>query len=179
MTTELLKSIQDWLGPIKQQIETTRKNMAQQALSASNRGGLSAEQIKNLAGLKTNSAASATAALDPEAMRQDMQLRGIFTRIKYANISRAQRDSLSSMVRSLAAENRLDDTNRTQIYKMVALIEMTGTTAREDKSSLGIGLGSRERTVQDEMSWVYDQRAEKQAQQERLAALKSTFSTSA
>jgi len=175
MTTELLKSIQDWLGPIKQQIEANRKNMVQQALSASNRGGLTSAQIKTLTGLQTDSAAS----FDPEQMRQDLQLRSLFTRIKYANISRAQRDSLSSMVRSLAAENRLDDKTRTQIYKMVVLVETMGSTAREEKYSTGLGSIGKERSVQDEMNWVYDQRAEKKAQDERIQALQSTFSVNA
>jgi hypothetical protein len=171
MNVELLKSIQDWLGPIRKQMEATQKTMYQQMLATGSRGGLSGAQIQSLTGSQTSGA-----ALDPDQMRQDLQLKNLFTRIKYANISRGQRDALSSMVRSLAADNRLDDKNMAQIYKMVALIETTGSSKRDGNS---IGLGNSERTVQDEMKSVYDQRATKAAQADHLQALQSSFSVKA
>ena len=174
MRTELLKSIQDWLGPIRKQMEANQKTMYQQMLSTGNRGGLSGAQLQSLTGPQTSAA-----AIDPNQMRQDLQLRSLFTRIKYANIPRGQRDALSSMVRSLAADNRLDDKNTTQIYKMVALIETMGAAKRDDNAFNTIGQGNRERSVQDEMTWVYDQRATKTAQDDRLQSLQSSFSVKA
>lgn len=177
MNTELLKSIQDRIAPIRQQLEANQKAMVQQVLDASNRGGLTGAQLQSLTGLTSTSTATAGAsALDPDQMRQDMQLRTLFSRIKYANVSRAQRDSLSNMVRYLAADDRLDDKSTTSIYKMVALEEAMGGTKRETAT---FGFGNSERSVDDEMKYTHDQKAAKIAQYDSIQELQSTFSISA
>lgn len=126
MKAEILNSIQEWLKPIRQQMEANNKAVLTQAMSGGSGTGLMSKLLKTSANIES---------YDPYAMQRDLQLRSLFTRIKYANISRGQRDSLSSMVRNLAAEDRLGTKTIGKIYQMVGLIESFGSTGRERKAS--------------------------------------------
>ena len=117
--------------------------------------------------------ASGASSLNPADLEKDFQLRGVFTRIKNANITRGQRDSLSGLVRQLAAADRLDSRAALKVFQMVSIME---TTSRREPRGSGL-FGSKERTVDDEIGLVRKRRADTAAQKTRFENLKSTFST--
>lgn len=164
MKTELLAQIQDWLKPYKAQMEARQKALLTQTLN----GGANTSLMQTLLG-----GASSAASLNPADLEKDFQLRGIFTRIKNASITRGQRDSLSGFVRQMASDDRLDSRAALKIFQMVSIME---TTSRREPRGSGL-FGSKERTVDDEMAWVRKTRAETTARKNRLDNLKSTFST--
>ncbi len=167
MKTEILNTIQQWLKPIQEQMESNRKAMLASSLTGSASGG-----IGGLGASLLQKLYSGDAAVDPAQLQQDLQTRGLLTRIKYANIPRSQRDSLSSTVRMLAAENRLGEKSMRKLYEMVALMESMG--AGREKKTLA-QTGTRERTVDQEMDWIFEQRAGKKARDARISSLQSSF----
>jgi hypothetical protein len=171
MKTELLNSIQEWLKPIREQMDANQKAMLTSMIPGTTTntvGGLGNIMLQKLAAPN-----NAGAALDPAQMQQDLQTRGLLTRIKYANISRGQRDSLSSTVRMLSVDGRLGEKSMRKLYEMITLMESIGG-GREKKT--GFSTGAKERTVDDEMDWIYEKRASDKAQEKRLGALQSAFS---
>ena len=168
--TEILNQIQDWLKPIRAQMEANQQAMMKNMMSGGG-SNITNTLLQKLNGTSTTTTTSTT--IDPYEMQQDLQIRGLFQRIKMANISRGQRDSLCSMTRSLAADDRLGAKSISKIFQMVSLMEVAG--GNRDDSGFSI-FGNKERTVQEEMDWIYKRRAQKDEQEEKLNDLQSSFS---
>lgn len=164
MKTEILNQIQEWLKPYKAQMEARQKALLTQTLKG---GGSSASLMQTLLG-----GTSGTASINPADLEKDFQLRGVFMRIKSANLSRGQRDSLSGLVRQLAADDRLDTRTTLKVFQMVSVMEIT---SRREPRGTSL-LGSAERTVDEEISWVKNRQTEAAAQRSRLDSLQSKFS---
>lgn len=165
MKTEVLNHIREWLGPIRQQMEANRRALLTQTMGGKTGGGPMSRLLQSTQNIKT---------FDPGAMHRDLQIRGLFMRIKYANIARGQRDSLSTVVRNLAADDRLGSKTIGKIYQMVSLVEAFGGTGREKNSLFAIG--NSEKTVDEEMDAVCSLRDLQKAQEDRINDLRSGFS---
>lgn len=99
-------------------------------------------------------------------------LRMLLTRIKHSRLSRTQRDALCGMVRSLAADERLDAKAAKGILEVVNMLEMTAKAGRKKEP----GLFPFEKTVGDEMGEIGKSRSTRRAMKENLAKLESSFS---
>ena len=108
--------------------------------------------------------------LEPDPL--DGAMRGLFTRIKYSRLSRGQRDSMCSMVKSLAVDGRLGQKHIKSILQLIGLME---STRRLEKYREADGFPP-EKTVDDEMDEVYSLRDFRQEQKDRAEKLQSSLS---
>jgi hypothetical protein len=112
--------------------------------------------------------------LNPDQIYKDNMTRAALSRIKYARISRAQRDYLSSTVRAAAVEERIDHKFVKSVMDIVFLMEM-GNAQGQKKENRLLG-GSREKSVDDEMKQIGKDVSARKAQKEQLENLKTKFS---
>ncbi|HOO56765.1 MAG TPA: hypothetical protein PLN69_08065 [bacterium] len=117
-----------------------------------------------------------TAKLDlagaAELDNEESILRTVFSRIKYSRLTRGQRDSLCSMVKSMAADDRMDYEQVRGILDLIFLMEMAARN-REQAESKNFPL---EKSVDQEIDSVFEQRAERQEQREKVESLRDTLS---
>jgi hypothetical protein len=103
------------------------------------------------------------------ADQNDAPARFLLTRIKYAKMSRTQRDSLSSMVKDLAINGRLDSSSVKNITNHVFILEMTSSY---DRAKDGFD-PSNEKSVPDEMKDIRSGREQLRVQKDNLDSLSS------
>ena len=111
---------------------------------------------------------------DPAGVKRDLQTQGLLTRIRYArNLSRRDRDSLASMVKQLAVNERLDHKTIKSIMELIMVMEFSNFGKTRERSLAG----RRENTVQQDMEDVRTTHNQRDAQKERLETLRNRFST--
>ncbi|HPN94507.1 MAG TPA: hypothetical protein PLS19_08085, partial [bacterium] len=96
----------------------------------------------------TKSMEKLKADFDPAEKEREGSLKAILTRIKNARISRDLRDHYSKLVRTMAADDRLDDKLIKSILEIIFLLEMTSS---ENEKNEECTVGNAEKTVNDEM----------------------------
>ncbi len=113
------------------------------------------------------------ADFDPAEKEREGSLKAILTRIKNARISRDLRDHYSKLVRTMAADDRLDEKLIKSILEIIFLLEMTSSENEEDEEYT---VGNAEKTVNDEMKQLRSDRAEIKTRKESLQKLRDSFS---
>lgn len=171
MKTEILNIVGEWLKPIRAQMEQNNKAMLQNMANfstspASRQDILSAIQSR----------LPKVEQIDMGKIRKDAQLTSIFSRIKYSRLSREQRDSLSSTVRNLAADDRLSTDAVKKIFQVVYVMEMTATTEKENKWMKIGGLSGNEKSVAEEIRTIASMKESRAARQKSIDDLKNRIS---
>lgn len=101
----------------------------------------------------------------------DMRTRMLFYRIKNANIAKQQRDALSGFVRSMAVENKIDNKAIKSVSEMIFVMEMSSSFNKEKEfSTFPI-----EKSVNDEMDYIYKLRSQRNDMKERMTSLAAQF----
>jgi len=131
------------------------------------------QKVKDKLGIITSkpAAAEAAAAVDLDAMRTRM----LFSRIKYSNIPRHQRDALSGFVRSISVEGKIDSKFIKTVTEMIFFMEMTSPAGRRAE----LKTFPLEKTVDEEMKLIAGQRSRREEMQTRLDSLRGKISASA
>jgi hypothetical protein len=127
----------------------------------------------SFAALAAKSMEKLKASYDPAEKEREGRLKALLSRIKNARISRDLRDHYSKLVRTMAADDRLDDKLVKSILEIIFLLEMTSSEKDKDGK---FAIGNAEKTADDEIKRIRADRSEIKTRKENLQKLRDSFS---